>query len=143
LAVGLSVRPEAGGAAVSADPATKLSIRGVGKTYGSVSALADASLELAEGEFLTLLGPSGSGKSTLLMIVAGLTPPSAGEVWIGGKLATYEPPNKRDIGVVFQNYALFPHLTIRENIAFPLRNSRTSPTGCRRSCRAASNSASR
>lgn len=105
----------------SGEQTIKLSIRGVAKSYGPVSALAEASLDLAEGEFLTLLGPSGSGKSTLLMIVAGLTQPTHGEVWIGSKLSTYEPPNKRDIGVVFQNYALFPHLTIRENIAFPLR----------------------
>lgn len=102
-------------------PSIKLSIRSVAKTYGPVSALADASLDLAEGEFLTLLGPSGSGKSTLLMIVAGLIQPTAGEVWIGGKLSTFEPPNKRDIGVVFQNYALFPHLSVRENVAYGLR----------------------
>ena len=106
---------------LSAAPSAKLSIRGVAKNYGLVSAIAEASLEMAEGEFLTLLGPSGSGKSTLLMIVAGLIQPTAGDVWIGGKLSTYAPPNKRDIGVVFQNYALFPHLTIAENIAFPLR----------------------
>ncbi|HVM77523.1 MAG TPA: ABC transporter ATP-binding protein [Stellaceae bacterium] len=99
----------------------KLSIRGATKHYGAVTALADANLELREGEFLTLLGPSGSGKTTLLMMVAGLVPPSSGEVWIDGKLATYAPPNKRDIGIVFQNYALFPHLTVRENIAFPLQ----------------------
>jgi putative spermidine/putrescine transport system ATP-binding protein len=109
------------GAGVSAGLATKLSIRSIGKSYGPVLALADASLDLTEGEFLTLLGPSGSGKTTLLMIVAGLIQPTAGEVWIGGKLSTYEPPNKRDIGMVFQNYALFPHLTIEENIAFPLK----------------------
>src|SRR5829696_9026340 len=109
------------GLGVSAGLATKLSIRSIGKSYGPVLALADASLDLTEGEFLTLLGPSGSGKTTLLMIVAGLIQPTAGEVWIGGKLSTYEPPNKRDIGMVFQNYALFPHLTIEENIAFPLR----------------------
>ncbi len=115
------MRPGSGELKPSTGPSIKLSIRSVAKTYGPVSALADASLDLAEGEFLTLLGPSGSGKSTLLMIVAGLTQPTAGEVWIGGKLSTYEPPNKRDIGVVFQNYALFPHLTIQENIAFPLR----------------------
>jgi putative spermidine/putrescine transport system ATP-binding protein len=102
-------------------PATKLSVRGVAKNYGLVSALAEASLDMAQGEFLTLLGPSGSGKTTLLMIVAGLIQPTKGEVWIGGRLSTYAPPNKRDIGVVFQNYALFPHLTIQENIAFPLR----------------------
>jgi len=99
---------------------TKLSIRDATKHYGSVTALAGATLDLAEGEFLTLLGPSGSGKTTLLMMVAGLVPPSGGEVWIDGALATYAPPNKRDIGIVFQNYALFPHLTVAENIAFPL-----------------------
>jgi putative spermidine/putrescine transport system ATP-binding protein len=100
---------------------TKLSIRSASKTYGPVTALADASLDLSEGEFLTLLGPSGSGKTTLLMMVAGLVQPSGGEIWIDGRLATYAPPNKRDIGIVFQNYALFPHLTVYENIAFPLR----------------------
>jgi putative spermidine/putrescine transport system ATP-binding protein len=107
---------------------TKLSIRGVSKHYGAVTALADATLELREGEFLTLLGPSGSGKTTLLMMVAGLVPPSGGEVWIDGKFATYAPPNKRDIGIVFQNYALFPHLTVRENIAFPLEMRRVAAT---------------
>jgi putative spermidine/putrescine transport system ATP-binding protein len=99
----------------------KLSIRGVGKQYGAVTALADASLDLAEGELVTLLGPSGSGKTTLLMMVAGLVVPNAGEIWIDGRLATYAPPDKRDIGIVFQNYALFPHLSVFENIAFPLR----------------------
>jgi ABC-type sugar transport system ATPase subunit len=93
----------------------KLSIRSVGKSYGAVAALADASLELAEGELLTLLGPSGSGKTTLLMTVAGLVPPSSGEIWIDGELATYVPPDKRDIGIVFQNYALFPHHRVREH----------------------------
>jgi putative spermidine/putrescine transport system ATP-binding protein len=101
--------------------ATKLSVRAATKTYGAVRALAGATLELREGEFLTLLGPSGSGKTTLLMMVAGLVQPTSGEVWIDGKLATYAPPNKRDIGIVFQNYALFPHLSVYENIAFPLR----------------------
>ncbi len=99
----------------------KLSIRDVSKTYGAVTALDAASLDLAEGEFLTLLGPSGSGKSTLLMLIAGLIAPSGGEIWIDGRLATYLPANRRDIGVVFQNYALFPHMTIAENVAFPLR----------------------
>ena len=99
----------------------KLSVRGAAKRYGAVVALEDASFEMGEGEFLTLLGPSGSGKTTLLMIVAGLVPPDGGEVWIDGTLATYAPPHKRDIGIVFQNYALFPHLTVFENVAFPLR----------------------
>ncbi len=100
---------------------SKLKIRDLRKTYGPVIALAGANLDLREGEFLTLLGPSGSGKTTMLMIIAGLIPPDSGEVWIDGNLATYAPPFKRDIGMVFQNYALFPHLSVYENIAFPLR----------------------
>ena len=99
----------------------KLSVRGATKVHGTVVALDNASFDLFEGEFLTLLGPSGSGKTTLLMLVAGLSEPTAGEIWIDGKVATYAPPHLRDIGMVFQNYALFPHLTVRENIAFPLR----------------------
>ncbi len=99
----------------------KLKIRNTRKTYGSVVALESTSLDMREGEFLTLLGPSGSGKSTLLMAIAGLNSPDSGEIWIDGKLATYLPPFERDIGMVFQNYALFPHMTIFDNIAFPLR----------------------
>ncbi|MGO8869257.1 MAG: ABC transporter ATP-binding protein [Alphaproteobacteria bacterium] len=104
-----------------AESKIKLSVRKANKHYGAVVALAEASFDMREGEFLTLLGPSGSGKTTLLMIVSGLTQPDGGEVWIDGRLATYAPPHKRDIGIVFQNYALFPHLTVFENIAFPLR----------------------
>jgi putative spermidine/putrescine transport system ATP-binding protein len=103
------------------ETAVKLRVEELTKTYGPVTALADANLEMREGEFLTLLGPSGSGKTTLLMMVAGLTQPTSGQVWIDGALATYMPAYRRDIGMVFQNYALFPHLTVRENIAFPLR----------------------
>lgn len=99
----------------------KLQVKDVRKSYGAVTALENTSLEMREGEFLTLLGPSGSGKSTLLMAIAGLNNPDNGEIWIDGKLATYLPPFQRDIGMVFQNYALFPHMTIMENIAFPLR----------------------
>ena len=107
---------------IAAEPATyKLQTRRLRKTYGPVVALAGADVEMLEGEFLTLLGPSGSGKTTLLMMVAGLIHPDSGEVWIDGRLATYTPPFKRDVGMVFQNYALFPHLTVGENIAFPLR----------------------
>jgi putative spermidine/putrescine transport system ATP-binding protein len=84
-------------------------------------ALAETSLRMRQGEFLTLLGPSGSGKTTLLMLVAGLLQPDAGEIRIDGRVATYLPPGQRDIGMVFQSYALFPHLSIFENIAFPLR----------------------
>jgi len=102
-------------------PEFKLRTRDVRKTYGPVVALEGASIEMREGEFLTLLGPSGSGKTTLLMAIAGLNDPDRGEIWIDGQLATYEPPFKRGLGMVFQNYALFPHMTIAENIAFPLR----------------------
>ncbi|CAN7147446.1 ABC transporter ATP-binding protein [Bosea sp. LjRoot9] len=98
----------------------KLSIVEVSKRYGEVAALDSTDLDMAEGEFLTLLGPSGSGKTTLLSIVAGLTSPTTGEVWIDGHCSTRLPPFKRGIGMVFQNYALFPHLTVFENIAFPL-----------------------
>ncbi len=117
--------PEGGGGGPARPPAPtsapKLDIRGLRKSYGPVVAVAEATLELREGEFLTLLGPSGSGKTTLLMMIAGLIPPDRGEVRIDGRVATYLPSFKRDIGMVFQNYALFPHLTVYENIAFPLR----------------------
>ncbi len=99
----------------------KLKTRGVAKTYGSFTALHPTDLAMAEGEFLTLLGPSGSGKTTLLSLIAGLSLPDAGEIWIDGRDATFVPPKKRDLGLVFQNYALFPHLTVYENVAFPLR----------------------
>lgn len=103
------------------EPSYKLRISDLRKTYGSVVALVGANIDLREGEFLTLLGPSGSGKTTMLLLIAGLLQPDSGEMWIDGRLSTYMPPNKRDIGMVFQNYALFPHMTIFENIAFPLR----------------------
>lgn len=99
---------------------TKLRLKQVAKSYGAVKALRPISLEVPEGQFLTLLGPSGSGKSTLLQILAGLTSCDEGEVWIDGKLSTDTPPYDREIGLIFQNYALFPHLTVAQNIAFPL-----------------------
>jgi len=109
----------------------KLRVRGLRKAYGSVLALGGVDLEMKEGEFVTLLGSSGSGKSTILLIIAGLIQPDAGEVWIDGKLSTYVPPHMRDIGVVFQNYALFPHMTVYDNIAFPLRMRRQPETQIR------------
>ncbi|MFM0327699.1 ABC transporter ATP-binding protein [Caballeronia glebae] len=117
-------QPESGQRVVMesrSDEQTKLRVRGLRKTYGAVTALEGADLDLKKGEFVTLLGPSGSGKTTLLMAVAGLSEPDAGEIWIDGKLATYLPAHKRDLGMVFQNYALFPHMSIAENIAFPLK----------------------
>ncbi|CAG0960933.1 MAG: ABC transporter ATP-binding protein [Rhizobiaceae bacterium] len=101
--------------------AAKLRVKALEKHYGSVVALRPTSLNVMQGEFLTLLGPSGSGKTTLLMMIAGLAIPDGGEIWIDGKDSTYAAPYERDVGVVFQNYALFPHLTVYENVAFPLR----------------------
>ncbi|MBV9735702.1 MAG: ABC transporter ATP-binding protein [Acidisphaera sp.] len=94
---------------------------GVSKQYGLVTALRPTSLVIAQGEFFAFLGPSGSGKSTLLGTVAGFIPPSEGRVLIEGSDVTAMPPHRRNIGMVFQNYALFPYLTVAQNIAFPLR----------------------
>ena len=104
-----------------AERATKLRICGLTKRYRSIDALVGADLDVREGEFLTLLGPSGSGKTTLLRIIAGLIDADDGEVWIDRKSVIALPPHLRDIELVFQNYALFPHLNVFENIAFPLR----------------------
>jgi len=99
----------------------KLRIDGIHKAYGTVVALHETSLDVREGEFVTLLGPSGSGKTTLLHAVAGLTEPDGGRIWIDGEDVTRQAPDRRDLGMVFQNYALFPHLSVFENVAFPLR----------------------
>jgi putative spermidine/putrescine transport system ATP-binding protein len=106
---------------INPDCTAKVQIRGIRKTYGPVVALEGVDLEVYDNEFMTLLGPSGSGKTTLLMSVAGLIQPESGEIWIDGQRITYMPPNKRGIGVVFQSYALFPHMTVAENIGFPLK----------------------
>ncbi|MBS9721434.1 ABC transporter ATP-binding protein [Tianweitania sp. BSSL-BM11] len=91
------------------------------RTYGSFKALDAVDLSVAPGEFVTLLGPSGSGKSTLLNLISGMTEPTAGKIEINGKDATNQPTNQRGLGMVFQNYALMPHMTVFENVAFPLR----------------------
>jgi putative spermidine/putrescine transport system ATP-binding protein len=98
-----------------------VSIRQATKSYGSFRALDDVSLDVAQGEFVSILGPSGSGKTTLLGILGGFVQPSAGSIWLGNRDITFEPPHKREIGIVFQNYALFPHMSVGENITFPLR----------------------
>ncbi|AWI61193.1 ABC transporter ATP-binding protein [Sinorhizobium fredii] len=98
-----------------------LSLAGLQKRYGEAFAVRELSLDIAAGEFVSLLGPSGSGKTTALTMIAGFEAPNAGRITIGGRDVTFLPPNHRDIGMVFQKYALFPHLTIRQNIAFPLR----------------------
>lgn len=90
------------------------------KHYGDFAAVDDISLEIQDGEFLTFLGSSGSGKSTTLSMLAGFETPSSGEILVSGKSLVNVPPHKRDIGMVFQRYSLFPHLSVRDNIAFPL-----------------------
>jgi putative spermidine/putrescine transport system ATP-binding protein len=97
-----------------------LELAGVRKRYDSLVAVDDLDLALAAGEFLTLLGPSGSGKTTTLMMVAGLQQPDAGSIRLNGVSVASLPPYRRDVGMVFQNYALFPHMTVRRNVAFPL-----------------------
>jgi len=103
-----------------------LLIQGVTKTFGRLIAVDSIDLEVRDGEFVTLLGPSGSGKTTTLNMVAGFLQPTAGQIMIGGRDATHVPPHKRGIGMVFQNYALFPHLTVAQNIAFSLFRERRS-----------------
>lgn len=99
----------------------ELRLHGVHKSYGSVNAVSDVNLTVEPGKTLTLLGPSGCGKTTLLRMIAGFVYPSAGRISVGGADITDVPAAQRNIGVVFQNYALFPHLTIAENLGFGLR----------------------
>lgn len=101
--------------------AASLSLMHLTKRYGGVSAVEDFSLEVKPGEFVTLLGPSGSGKTTTLMMLAGFVDPTSGDILIGGERMNDRPPFVRNLGIVFQNYALFPHLSVGENVAFPLR----------------------
>ena len=91
------------------------------KRYGEVVAVNDVSLNIERGEFLTLLGPSGSGKTTTLMMVVGFEMPTAGKIFIEEEMVVFKPSYKRNIGMAFQNYALFPHMTVFKNIAFPLK----------------------
>ena len=98
-----------------------VTFRGVQKTYDGTSLVVrDLNLDIQRGEFLSLLGPSGSGKTTTLMMLAGFESPTAGEICLNGQPITRTPPLKRNFGMVFQNYALFPHMTVAENIAYPL-----------------------
>jgi len=98
-----------------------IAIRGLGKRYGTVEALAGVDLDIHRGEFVTLLGPSGSGKTTLLMALAGFIRPTEGSIAFGGQEVVTLPPHKRNVGMVFQSYALFPHMTVGGNVAYPLR----------------------
>ncbi|WP_426239531.1 ABC transporter ATP-binding protein [Pararhizobium sp. DWP1-1-3] len=105
----------------SGHEAAEITASGIGKAYGDFHALRDISLTIGSGEFLTLLGPSGSGKSTFLMILAGFEAPSSGTLRKNGADITGIPAEKRAFGMVFQGYALFPHMTVEQNIAFPLQ----------------------
>ena len=96
-------------------------LRGVEKRFGDVTAVAAVDLEVRAGELLVLVGPSGCGKSTLLRLIAGLEEPTAGEVWIGGRAVNDVAPGDRDVAMVFQSYALYPHMTVAQNLGFGLR----------------------
>jgi len=99
----------------------KVVLKGISKIFGKLRAVDGVSLEIEDGDFFTLLGPSGCGKTTLLRVIAGFYPPDEGEVYFGERLMNDVPPHRRETGMVFQNYALFPHLNVRENIAYGLR----------------------
>src|SRR5262249_48409344 len=101
-----------------------LHLSNISKKFAEVLAVDDLSLEVADGEFVVLLGPSGCGKTTTLRMIAGFIEASAGVVCLGARDVTHDPPYRRNVGFVFQNYALFPHLNVAENVAFGLRRRR-------------------
>ena len=111
------------GSANVPEPALRLS--NIEKHYGATQAVAGIDLSVAEGEFVTLLGPSGCGKTTTLGLIAGFFPATGGEIFLKGKEVAGLPPFRRNIGVVFQDYALFPHMSIKENVAFGLQMRKT------------------
>ncbi|HZJ10498.1 MAG TPA: ABC transporter ATP-binding protein, partial [Trueperaceae bacterium] len=98
-----------------------MSFESISKEFGTVKAVNDVSFDIADGEFVCLLGPSGCGKTTTLRLIAGLEQPTSGRIAIGDRDVTLLPPKDRDVGMVFQDYALYPHMTISENIAYPLK----------------------
>ncbi|MEW5814641.1 MAG: ABC transporter ATP-binding protein, partial [Spirochaetota bacterium] len=106
---------------IHSDATSGIHIINLIKKYGDSFAVNNISLEIKKGEFITLLGPSGSGKTTTLMMIAGFVFPSGGDILIGKESIVSKPANKRNIGIVFQHYSLFPHMTVFENIAFPLK----------------------
>jgi spermidine/putrescine transport system ATP-binding protein len=112
--------------AATAPPADDVVLSGVSKRFGEVVAVDDVSLRVRKGEFLCLLGPSGCGKSTTLRMIAGFEVPDAGTIAVGGADVTYLPPERRDCNMVFQHYALFPHMTVFQNVGFGLRMERRS-----------------
>lgn len=114
-----------------------VSFRNIAKRYGETVVLADFTLDIHPGEFVTLLGPSGSGKSTALNILAGFADPTDGQLTVDGRDVLSMPPEKRNIGMVFQSYSLFPHLNVFENVAFPLRLRKVGQSDIQRRVRAA------
>jgi putative spermidine/putrescine transport system ATP-binding protein len=113
--------PSAPAAVETASSPADVTLTGIRKTYGDVVAVDSVDLEIARGEFFTLLGPSGSGKTTTLRIIAGFERPDSGRVLLGGEDVTKRPPYVRDVNTVFQDYALFPHMTVAENVEYGLR----------------------
>src|SRR5437764_832975 len=105
--------------------AESLELQNVSKRFGGVAAVEPLTLTVEPGTLLALLGPSGCGKTTTLRIIAGFERPDSGAVKVGGRDITTKPPNRRRLGVVFQNYSLFPHMTVGQNIAFGLKMART------------------
>ncbi len=114
-----------------------VTLRSISKRWGRHAGVDDVSLEIADGEFLVLLGPSGCGKSTTMRIVAGLEDPTAGDVLIGDRVVNEVPPGERDLAMVFQNYGLYPHMTVAENIGYPLKVARVEKQERARRVRAA------
>jgi spermidine/putrescine transport system ATP-binding protein len=112
----------------AAAPKGGIDLRGVVKRYGTHVALRGLDLEIRDGEFFCLLGPSGCGKTTTLNLIGGFVPPSEGEIWIGGGRIDHLPPHKRPVNTVFQSYALFPHMNVRENVRFGLKMDRVART---------------
>jgi spermidine/putrescine transport system ATP-binding protein len=121
-----TVKPASPSEPPASQPAL-LSIRNVAKTFGQNVVLRDVSLEIAEGEFLTILGESGSGKTTLLRIIAGFETATSGELWMGAERLDHQPPYRRRVNTVFQHYALFPHLTVEQNVGYGLRVAKRPP----------------
>jgi putative spermidine/putrescine transport system ATP-binding protein len=115
------VSGEAAGGIVGSTMAHSVAAQRLTKRYGAHVAVDDVSLRIARGRFVTLLGPSGSGKTTILMSIAGFVQPDAGDILLDDRVITHLPPERRDFGMVFQGYALFPHMTVEDNVWFPLR----------------------
>src|ERR1700735_903686 len=104
------------------EPVAEGAVVEVSQSFGAVEAVCDLSLAIADGEFIVLLGPTGAGKTTTLRLIAGLEQPDRGSVVIAGRDVTDEVPAERDVAFVFQQYSLYPHLTVYDNLAFPLRS---------------------